>query len=177
MPSTFQPLRLAYISIVIAVHDASEAASSSCGLGPSSWPPWSSGSSAVSRCLPTSMSWVNLSRWRALARMAVTLGERVEKHPREPPWGETGGLLGHVHPCRGDGADAVHRSRAHEQRSLDLAGLDAGARLVRVARVVEAVEVGDVVLGHAEGALEQQRLHHRGVEPAVGLGHAGQRGV
>ena len=30
----FQPLRLAYISIVIAVHEASDAASSSCGLGP-----------------------------------------------------------------------------------------------------------------------------------------------
>ena len=33
-PATSQPLRLAYISIVIAVHEASEAASSSCGLGP-----------------------------------------------------------------------------------------------------------------------------------------------
>ena len=33
-----QPLRLAYISIVIAVHDARLAASSSCGLGPSSSP-------------------------------------------------------------------------------------------------------------------------------------------
>src|SRR3954464_2102528 len=172
MPSTFQPLRLAYISIVIAVHDASEAASSSCGLGPSSRPPWSSGSSAVSRCLRTSTTWVNLSRWRALARMALTLGQLVEEHPREHLGEEVRGLRGHVHPGGGDGADAVHRSRAHEQRGLDLAGLDAGARLVRVARVVEAVEVGDVVLGHAEGALEEERLHDRGVEPAVGLGHA-----
>ena len=64
MPSTFQPLRLAYISIVIAVQEASEAASSSCGLGPMSSPPMSSGSSAVMRCLRTLTSWVNLLRWR-----------------------------------------------------------------------------------------------------------------
>ena len=37
--------------------------------------------------------------------------------------------------------------------------------------------MGDVVLGHAEGALQDQRLEHRGVEVAVGLGLAGQRGV
>ena len=45
-----QPLRRAYISIVIAVQEASEAASSSCGLGPQSSPPWSFGSSAVIVC-------------------------------------------------------------------------------------------------------------------------------
>src|SRR3954453_7108921 len=97
MPSTFQPLRLAYISIVIAVHDASEAASSSCGLGPSSWPPWSSGSSAVSRWLRTSTSWVNFARWRATAFMALTLGEGVEEHPREHLGEEVRRLRGHVH--------------------------------------------------------------------------------
>src|SRR3954464_900689 len=107
MPSTFQPLRLAYISIVIAVHDASEAASSSCGLGPSSSPPWSSGSSAVSRCLRTLTSCVNFSRWRATARMPLTLGERVEEHPREHLGEEVSGLRGHVDPGGGDVADAV----------------------------------------------------------------------
>src|SRR3954454_5987655 len=112
MPSTFQPLRLAYISIVIAVHEASEAASSSCGLGPSSWPPWSSGSSAVRRCLRTLTSWVSFSRCRATAFMPLTLGEGVEEHPREHLGEEVRGLRGHVDPGRRDIADPVHRRRA-----------------------------------------------------------------
>src|SRR3954454_4346509 len=107
MPSTFQPLRLAYISIVIAVQEASEAASSSCGLGPSSWPPWSSGSSAVRWCLRTLSSWVNLSRWRATAFMPLTLGQRVDGHPREHLGEEVGGFRGHVDPGRRHVADAV----------------------------------------------------------------------
>src|SRR3954453_20495310 len=160
MPSTFQPLRLAYISIVIAVQEASEAASSSCGLGPSSSPPWSSGSSAVRWCLRTLTSWVNFSRWRATAFMALTLGEGIEEHPREDLGEEVGGLRGHVDAGRRDVANPVDRRRAHEQRGLRRSRLDAGACLLRVAGVVEALEVGDVVLGHAEGALEQERLHH-----------------
>ncbi len=44
-----QPLRLAYISIVIALQEARLAASSSSGLGPASVPPWSAGSSATRR--------------------------------------------------------------------------------------------------------------------------------
>ena len=64
-----QPLRWAYISIVTAVHEASAAASSSCGLGPSSWPPDSTGSSTVRVWSPAFTSWVNFSRWRATARM------------------------------------------------------------------------------------------------------------
>ena len=70
-----QPLRWAYISIVIAVQEASAAASSSCGLGPRSSPPASSGSSAVSVWPPALTSWVNFSRWRATAaspRVAAT---------------------------------------------------------------------------------------------------------
>ena len=35
----------------------------------------------------------------------------------------------------------------------------------------------DVVLGHAERAAQHERLEHRGVEPAVGLRHAGERVV
>src|SRR3954463_11138040 len=136
----------------MAVQDASEAASSSCGLGPSSSPPWSSGSSAVSWCLRTLTSWVNFSRCRATARMPLTLGKRVEEHPREHLGEEVRGLGGHVDARGGDVADAVDRRRAHEQRRLDLARLDEGARLLRVARVVEAVEVGDVLLRHAERA-------------------------
>ncbi len=54
-----QPLCLAYISIVIAVHEARLAASSSCGLGPSSSPPCSVGSSAISVVWRTSIRWVN----------------------------------------------------------------------------------------------------------------------
>ena len=34
----------------------------------------------------------------------------------------------------------------------------------------ESVEVIDVLVGHPERALEDQRLEHRGVEPPVGLG-------
>ncbi len=62
--------RFAYISIVIAVHEASDAASSSCGFGPMSSPPDSSGSSAVRWCLRTFRSCVYFSRWRATALMA-----------------------------------------------------------------------------------------------------------
>ena len=47
-----QPLRWAYISIVTAVQEASAAASSSCGLGPSSSPPVLAGSSTVRRWSP-----------------------------------------------------------------------------------------------------------------------------
>jgi hypothetical protein len=36
--------------------------------------------------------------------------------------------------------------------------------------------VRDVVLAHPQRALEDQRLEHRGVEPAVGVGLVGQRG-
>src|SRR5690606_17172252 len=43
------PLRWAYIAIVTAVQEASDAASSSCGLGPASSPPTSGSSSAVIR--------------------------------------------------------------------------------------------------------------------------------
>ena len=64
-------LRFAYISIVIAVHEASDAASSSCGFGPMSSPPDSSGSSAVKWCLRTFRSCVYFSRWRATALMAL----------------------------------------------------------------------------------------------------------
>src|SRR5215208_7215539 len=95
MPSTFQPLRLAYISIVIAVHEASEAASSSCGLGPLSSPPELRGSSAVSVCVRTLTSWRRFSSWRAVARMPMMLGrrERVEEQARED-LGEEVGRLG-----------------------------------------------------------------------------------
>jgi hypothetical protein len=46
-PSRSQPLRSPYIFIVTAVHEASEAARSSCGLGPWSAPPISGISSTV----------------------------------------------------------------------------------------------------------------------------------
>ncbi len=50
-------------------------------------------------------------------------------------------------------------------------------RLLVGAAVAEALEVGDVVLGQAERPVEDERLEHRGVEVAVGLGHAVQRRV
>jgi hypothetical protein len=68
-PETSQLLRLAYISIVIATHDASDAASSSCGLGPVSSPPCSAGSSDVIVCERTRMSWRRFSSCWALARI------------------------------------------------------------------------------------------------------------
>src|SRR5919199_4341560 len=74
------PLRLAYISIVIAVHDARLAASSSCGLGPLSSPPFSSGSSAVTWCSRISRScWKVPPLRRAIALMPPTLLEWVEQ--------------------------------------------------------------------------------------------------
>src|SRR4051794_7492935 len=133
----FQPLRLAYISIVIAVQDASEAASSSCGLGPWSSPPVPSGSSAVRRGWRTLRSCVKFSRWRATALMPESLGERVEQLARQHLGEEVGRLRGHVHAGGCDVADVLDGGRAHEERGLGLAGLDAGAGLLGVTRVVE----------------------------------------
>src|ERR671932_452724 len=74
-----QPLRFAYISIVIAVPDARLAASSSCGLGAVSSPPFASGSSAWISCSRISMSCWNLPPFRrAVALMASTLLQGVE---------------------------------------------------------------------------------------------------
>src|SRR4051794_6247921 len=114
----FQLLRLAYISIVIAVQEASEAASSSCGLGPMSSPPEPSGSSAVRRCWRTLRSCVKFSRWRAMALMGMSLGQRVEQLAREHLGEEVGGLRGHVHARRRDVADVLDGSWAHEERGL-----------------------------------------------------------
>src|SRR4051812_40010875 len=133
----FHALRLAYISIVIAVQDASEAASSSCGLGPRSSPPDPSGSSAVRWCWRTLRSCVKFSRWRATAIMAESLGERVEQLAREHLGEEVGGLRRHVHARRRDVADVLDGGRAHKERGLRLAGLDPGTGLLGVARVVE----------------------------------------
>src|SRR5215213_11622307 len=108
----FHFLRFAYISIVIAVQEASDAASSSCGFGPMSSPPDVSGSSAVRRCWRTFTSCVYFSRWRATALMPLILGERVEEHPRQHLGEEVGGLGGHVDPGRGDVADALDWRRA-----------------------------------------------------------------
>src|SRR3954447_5991852 len=174
-PSTSQPLRLAYISIVIAVHEASEAASSSWGLGPSWAPPRSFGSSAVIVCEPILTSWRNPASRVADARMVPMLrsvSQRVEQQSGEYLREEVGRLGRHDLARGGDLADEVDRRRAHEQRGLHVACADALPRLVPRAGVVEAPEVRDVVLGHAEGALQQERLSHRGVEPPVGVGLA-----
>src|SRR3954462_13887471 len=71
-----QPLRSAYISVVMAVHAASAAPTVRVGEGPSFPPPSASGSSITRRC-PPGISTSCVNPWR---RRAVTLtigGSRV----------------------------------------------------------------------------------------------------
>src|SRR5687768_8611234 len=134
-----QPLRSAYICIVIAVQDASDAASSSSGLGPRSLPPMSSGSSAVSRWsrMRTSCSYLPLRMAIARMRPTLLLVERVEHQARRDLREEVGGLRRHDLARRRDLPDELDRDGAHEEAGLHLAVLDLGQRLRRVARVVE----------------------------------------
>ena len=72
-PVTSQPLRAAYISVVTATQPASEAASSSSGLGPSSAPPASVCSSMVSSWRPMRTLW-RYPDWRVtVAFMAPSI--------------------------------------------------------------------------------------------------------
>src|SRR4051794_22030255 len=161
-----QPLRSAYICIVIAVQEASAAASSSSGAGPRSLPPMSSGSSATSRWSRTRISCSYLPLRMAIARMprSLPLIERVEEQAGQDLREEERGLRGHHLARRRDVADALHRRRPHEEAGLHVAVEDAPARLLGRARVVEPVEVRDVVLAHAQGAREHERLEHGRVE-------------
>src|SRR5687768_3724292 len=166
--------------MVIAVQEASDAASSSCGLGPESLPPWLSGSSAVIVWRRTLTSWRRSSSWRAVARMwpmMLVPVERVEDEAGEDLREEVRGLRRHHLAGRRDLAHEVDGGGSHEQAGLDVAGADALDRLGRRARVVQSAEVADVVLAHAQGALEQEGLRDRGVEPAVGRGLAREGGV
>src|SRR6478736_4016858 len=132
-----QPLRSAYISIVMAVQEASEAASSSSGLGPVSWPPMSSGSSATRRCSRTRSSCSYLPLRIAMARIGATmllLVQRVEEQAGKHLRIEERGLRGHDLARRGDVADPLDRGSAHEEPGLHVAGEDALARLVGRAR-------------------------------------------
>src|SRR3954464_10911486 len=93
-----QPLRSAYVCIVIAVQEASDAASSSSGLGPMSLPPMSSGSSATSRRSPTRTSASHLPLRMAMARMGamtLLLVQSVEEQAREDLREEVRGLRRH----------------------------------------------------------------------------------
>src|SRR3954470_4557737 len=174
-----QPLRSAYICIVIAVQEASAAASSSSGAGPTSRPPMSSGSSATSRWSRTRTSCSYLPLRMAIARMTSRLPriQRVEEQAGQDLGEEVRRLRRHDLAGRCDVADALHRGSPHEEAGLHLAVEDAPAGLLGRARVVQAPEVGDVVLAHAEGAREHERLEDRRVEVAVGLRAPRQGGV
>src|SRR5438105_6730761 len=146
-----QPLRLAYISIVIAVHAARLAATSSWGLGPMSSPPFSSGSSAATWCVRISTSCLKLppSR-RAIALMPPTLLEWVEQQAGRDLGVEEGRLRRHRLARLRDGLDLVDGRRAEQERRVGPARLDRGDRVGRPLRVRDAVLARDVVLGHAQ---------------------------
>src|SRR3954447_16728542 len=96
-----QPLRSAYISVVIAVHAASAAPTVRVGEGPTSPPPSASGSSITRRCPPwISTSWVKPCRRRAVtltigAARVASLEELRVGHVSEPRHreGEVGGAV------------------------------------------------------------------------------------
>src|SRR5436309_5734379 len=134
-----QPLRLAYISIVTAVHDARLAASSSCGLGPSSVPPWSLGSSAVRRCEPISRSCLKSSPFRRAVALICLLLQGVEDESSRDLGEEVGGLRRHRLARLGHLAHLLDRRAAHEEGGVVAAGLDRLARVGEALRVTEPV--------------------------------------
>src|SRR5437899_11047029 len=128
-----QPWRLAYISIVTAVHDARLAASSSWGLGPSSVPPCSFGSSAVMWCSRISTSCLKSSpSRRAIALILRTLLQRVEDEAGRDLREEVGGLRRHRLARRGHLPHLLDGCAAHEEGGLVAARLDGVARVGRV---------------------------------------------
>src|SRR3954447_12237177 len=143
-----QPLRFAYISIVIAVHEASDTASISCGLGPSSVPPLSSGSSTVSSCLRTETECLrpSLSTRCAFAFMiCLQLSiQRVEHEPRRDLRIEEGRLRRHRLARLRHRAHLLDGSGTHEEGGVGTARLDGIARLCEVARVAKAALVRHV---------------------------------
>ena len=74
--------------------------------------------------------------------------------------------LGHV-------LHTTHRRRCHEQGGVVLAVEHQLDRLRVVAGVAEAIQMVDLLVGHPQRALEQQRLGNRRVEASVGLGAVG----
>src|SRR5919205_570787 len=150
-----QPLRPAYISIVIAVHDARLAASSSCGLGPVSSPPFASGSSATTWCSRISRScWKVPPLRRAIALMPPTLLQWVEEQAGRDLRVEEGRLGRHRLARRRDRPDLLDRRGPEQERGVGAAGLDRGDRLVGALGVRDAGLARDVVLGHAERSLQ-----------------------
>ncbi|CAA9531776.1 MAG: hypothetical protein AVDCRST_MAG30-3857 [uncultured Solirubrobacteraceae bacterium] len=98
----------------------------------------------------------------------LILGQQVDQHPREHLGEEVRRLRGHRLAHRGDLAHLLDRARAQEERRVVLARLDERERLGVRPRVAQPVEVGDVVVREAQGALEDEALEHGGVEAAVG---------
>src|SRR5215217_2680522 len=82
--------------------------------------------------------------WCSSSTARRPLVERVEDHAGQDLREEVGRLRRHALPGRGDGADALDRGAAHEERGVGVAELHARASLLGVARVVEPVQVRDV---------------------------------
>src|SRR6266480_5088585 len=152
-----QPLRFAYISMVIAVQKAKLAARSSWGLGPVSSPPFSSGSSAVIMWARIATSCLNvpLSR-RALALIPSTLLEWVEQQARRDLRVEEGRLGRHRLPGLGHLAHLLNRRGAQQERGIGTARLDRLDRVDRALGVGHPVLPCDVVLGHPQRLLQDQ---------------------
>src|SRR3954465_2060777 len=166
----------------MAVQAARDAASSSWGLGPESSPPLSLGSSMVSWWSRILMLCRNVPVLWAVAFMLspvwqIPLGQRVEHQSSRDLRVEERRLGRHVDPRGGDLLDLLDRAGAQEEGAVVRARAHELTGLVVGARVAEALQVGDRLLGHAEHALEHQGLQDGGVQVAVGLGVGGQRGV
>ena len=144
-----------------------------------------SGSSARKRWSRTLRSWVYF--FEARRADGSHGGHPIEAHasssglksiPVSSFGEEVGGLGRHRLAGGGDLAHLGDRARAQEEREVVRPWTRTSVERLGVrARVAEPVEVGDVVVGEPERALEDQRLEHRGVEAAVGLaaGRPGRR--
>src|SRR5207247_6023947 len=113
---TSQPLRCAYISIVMAVHDARLAASRSCGHGPASSPPWSGGSSTVRSCWPILTVCRSVPAREEVAFMAIRSCQRVEEKSCRHLGKEVRRLGRHVDARRGDLLNLLDRAGSQEER-------------------------------------------------------------
>ena len=110
-------------------------------------------------------------RWPSCVHRAPRLWQRVEQQPRRHLREEVCRLRAacsrRPRRSRGPARRGVGRMKNAASYSPERTSSSASSSRARVA---EPVEVGDVVLGQAERALEDQRLEHAGVEAAVGLG-------
>ncbi len=157
------------------MHEARLAASSSCGVGPASSP------ALVLRLVHRELVPADLDPVGVLLGLAgdglLHQLSGLKSRPGRNLGIEVGRLRRHALARRRHVLDLRHRRRSHEEGGIVCGALHQVQGLVEVTRVPEPSHVVDVLVAHLERALEDQRLEHGGIEPAVGLGMVGQGAI